>query len=706
VTIQQTAPKAIANWSSFNVGSNTEVYFNQSAGNAPGSPNGWIVLNRVTDPSGVPSQIMGQIKAEGSVYIINGNGIIFGGGSQINVSSLIASSLNLFSNTFGDANTPGSTVYRFLEGGIGDLNGSNFATDATLLTTTNPNAGTVTLQPGATINLTTNGLAVIAAPNVTNSGMITAPSGQVALIAGIGVSYNYNSTVQAVNGSNTSASTLLAFSNSGQITNAQNQDITPVGTLVNNGLIFTPRGNITLLGGSVAQNGVAVASTSVQQTGSIVITSQYDSTPNTNQITPGVYTGQVTFGPQAVTSVLPDTNGVTLASDPTSLAPFTGPFNQTLMPTQGPGVITISGQAIDFQGGTLVYAPGQVIAASTLVLPDPRPIAPPAPGRILLEDGAVLDVSGIPDTVLPAAYNLLTVKLGGNELADSPLQQNDFLFGQSVTVDMRLVGTNAEIGESRVGTPLANLTGYLNFEQQSIGQLLVNGGSITLNANEFVGAPGSIVNLMGGYVEYRGGMVNTTELIGSDGRIYNIGSANPNLTYTGIAGQFTVDHARWQLTDVFYNRLIGGSGYQPDYIQGGNAGTLGINLSNTANGTRGNTVANSGALILQSEILASAVAGARQVISGTLPSDGTFNFSGVLPIEVGDPGVLSAQSAAASAVPANFGMAAPLLATPGSVYASANVFSSQTLDDADFKNISLSSATTLSASAQPAPLKS
>jgi filamentous hemagglutinin family protein len=669
VTVQQTQQKAILNWSSFNVGANTQLYVNQSAGNTPGAPNGWIALNRVVDPSGVPSQILGQIRAEGSVYLINANGIIFGGGSQINVASLIASSLNLFSND------PTASATRFLNGGIGDLNGSNTVTNSVLLTTTNPNAGPVTIQPGASINLATNGLAVIAAPNVSNGGTFIAPSGQVALVAGVGVSYGYNGSA--------GASTLLVFSNAGQLLNAQNADIAPVGTLVNSGLIYTPRGNITLLGGTVAQNGVAIATTSVKQSGSIVLSSQYDATP---------YTGSVSFGPQAVTAILPDSDGVTLASDATSLAPFTGNAPAAPLPIQGPGLISIAGQAIDFQGGTLVYAPGQAITAHTLVLPDPRPIAPlvPDPGRIVLEPGAVLDVSGIPDTVLSAAGNVLTVKLSGNELADSPLQRTGALYGESVTVDMRLTGTNAETGESWVGTPLANLASYLNLVQQPIGQLLVNGGSIALRANEFVGASGSIINLTGGYVEYQGGVVATTRLIGSDGRIYAIGSADPSLTYVGTAGQFTVDHPHWNVTEIYTDPLLAGGSYQQDYVQGGNAGTLSIQLSNLANGTSGNPVANSGALVLQSQILASAVAGSRQTASGALPSNASFSFSGVLPIEIGDPGVLSAQSAAAASVPANFSAAAPLLAVPGSAYAT-NVFNSQVLDSAGFAKIALGS---------------
>jgi hypothetical protein len=47
----------------------------------------------VNDPSGSPTQILGKIDAPGQVYVINQNGIIFGGSSQINVHNLTASSL-------------------------------------------------------------------------------------------------------------------------------------------------------------------------------------------------------------------------------------------------------------------------------------------------------------------------------------------------------------------------------------------------------------------------------------------------------------------------------------------------------------------------------------------------------------------------------------------------------------------------------------
>jgi hypothetical protein len=55
VTVNQTAPQAILNWQTFNVGSQTTVNFNQQAST-------WTALNRVIGNLG-PSQILGHINA-------------------------------------------------------------------------------------------------------------------------------------------------------------------------------------------------------------------------------------------------------------------------------------------------------------------------------------------------------------------------------------------------------------------------------------------------------------------------------------------------------------------------------------------------------------------------------------------------------------------------------------------------------------------
>ncbi|KTS69905.1 hypothetical protein NS115_24900 [Paenibacillus jamilae] len=83
VTVNQTAPQAILNWQSFNVGSQTTLNFNQQAGN-------WTALNRVVGNTG-PSQIHGRINAPGQGLASNPHGNIFGGASQNKVGSLIAS---------------------------------------------------------------------------------------------------------------------------------------------------------------------------------------------------------------------------------------------------------------------------------------------------------------------------------------------------------------------------------------------------------------------------------------------------------------------------------------------------------------------------------------------------------------------------------------------------------------------------------------
>ncbi len=91
VAIKQTKPQALLSWQTFNIGKETTLSFDQSAG---GDNQGqWIAFNKVNDPSGVPSQILGSIEGLGQVYVINQNGIIFGGSSQINLHTLVASSL-------------------------------------------------------------------------------------------------------------------------------------------------------------------------------------------------------------------------------------------------------------------------------------------------------------------------------------------------------------------------------------------------------------------------------------------------------------------------------------------------------------------------------------------------------------------------------------------------------------------------------------
>jgi len=719
VTVQQTAQKSILTWSSFNIGRNTTLYFNQSAGTAADGSNNWIALNRVTDPSGVPSQILGQIKAEGSVYLLNQNGIIFGGSSQVNVNTLIASSLNLFSNdlatsnadflSYGIANAQWLGQVGYVTGTFGQQ--TAVLPNAVILTTDNPNAGAVAVQAGASISAGNQGLVLIAAPQLTNAGSISAPGGQVALIAGIGVAELFFGSSQLswpnVGTSPTSSTSQLAFYNDGTLRDANGNDITPQGQLVNTGQIEALRGNVTLRGANVLQNGVVVTSTSVSSPGSILLVADYEDGINdsgANNFLSTAIPGTVTFGPQSVTTVLPDAGSATV---PTSSAG-----------SVGLGSIQTSALTIDYQGGSLVYAPGQNISSTITynilgISSNLAATLPAGAGRILVESGATIDVSGIPNVELPIASTLLTVTLAGNELADSPLQRNGFLYGQTVTVDSTITGTLSN-GLSWVGTPLADLAGYANLIPRKIDQVLVNGGTVSFQGAELDLASGALINLAGGYVHYLGGTVRTTEVIGADGRIYNMSNADPDQTYVAIAGQFTVNHAHWGVEDIYADPLIGSGYYAPDFIVGGNAGSLVIDVDRSINYDALAKAANSfqavpdaGALVLNATIDAQAFSGLHQVASGALAQSGSLSITTDFSVEIVDPSTLASSSpvAAALALPAGFVLGSPLLAslpagstagTPGTVptgnpFANANVLSTQVLNAAGFSNVSITS---------------
>ena len=222
-------------------------------------------------------------------------------------------------------------------------------------------------------------------------------------------------------------------------------------------------------------------------------------------------------------------------------------------------------------------------------------------------------MSGLANVEIPIAQTLVTVdRIGQNELADSPLLRDSFLAGlKNVVVDSTLTGTRSD-GVSWVGSPILNLSGYVNLIPRSVDQLLTNGGTITLSGNEVMTARGSSLNLNGGYVHVDGGIVNTTRLVDANGAIVPIGQASQYETYVGIAGQFIENHPRWGVTKTWYNPLLTGGSYQGDYIVGGNAGTLDLFATS--------------ALVLDGNISAQSFGGAKQMQGNSLPAGGTFNL--------------------------------------------------------------------------------
>ncbi|MGH7005414.1 MAG: filamentous hemagglutinin N-terminal domain-containing protein, partial [Alphaproteobacteria bacterium] len=145
--VTQGSDKAIIDWRSYSIGSQAWVNYTM-----PGA--GSVSLNRVT--GGDPSQILGKLTANGTVMLINPNGIVFGKGSVVDVAGLVATTANIRNQDFMAGR------YNFtLPGNPG----------ATIL-----NEGTITVKQA--------GIAAFVAPGVENRGTIVADLGTVSLGAG------------------------------------------------------------------------------------------------------------------------------------------------------------------------------------------------------------------------------------------------------------------------------------------------------------------------------------------------------------------------------------------------------------------------------------------------------------------------------------------------------------------------------------------
>lgn len=146
MVIDQASDRAVINWDSFDIGHDAQVSFRQPGRNS-------AVLNRVADTA--PSQVLGQLSANGQVFVANRNGVYFGRGAQVNVGGLVATTHDMADKDF-------------MEG--------NFRLDRDGATGAVVNDGQLSAADG--------GYIALLAPEVRNHGVITARLGTVALAGG------------------------------------------------------------------------------------------------------------------------------------------------------------------------------------------------------------------------------------------------------------------------------------------------------------------------------------------------------------------------------------------------------------------------------------------------------------------------------------------------------------------------------------------
>ena len=149
-TINQASQRVAIDWTGLSTRANEALVFNQPNASA-------IALNRITGSS--PSELLGSLTANGQVFILNPNGVLFGAGSQVNVGGLVASTLNMSNADF--------------------MAGKHVFTGS---------GGSVVNQ--GTLNAGQGGYLALLAPEVRNEGVMTASLGTALLAAGNKVTLN------------------------------------------------------------------------------------------------------------------------------------------------------------------------------------------------------------------------------------------------------------------------------------------------------------------------------------------------------------------------------------------------------------------------------------------------------------------------------------------------------------------------------------
>lgn len=616
VEIVQESQNAFLYWNRFNVGSKTRLNFNQSRGG--GDAGKWIAFNKVMG-SVSPSEIHGSITAQGQVYILNQNGILFRNGSQINTRGLVASSLPINPYFAGD---PQAGV-----GGRGILNNTDYQFLFTALKTdkspsypeifdpgtiSSSQIGGVVVEKGALISAPTSaantgGRVMLAGSSVVNRGTISTPDGQTILAAGLQVGVNSHPAADpSLRGLDVHIGRVVDASGG-----SVDRDGMVVGTVVNEGMVDVPRGNATLAGRIINQSGILESSTSVTVNGRFDLMSSFNAVVSRGTTARPYYydptrpegtTGSILFGPNSLTRILPEWGsteklpGMTTALPslvsalagsirlaqgayihapgadvPASLSPLDMTSATRQQPSDTSSITSRLGSGINLRAGNWAKPSVQDYGLFLLGAVGSSPA-----GSITMDQGAVISAAGSTGTESPFSRNFLSVQLRGPELANSPLQRSSSVRGETLMLDARISGTYN--GQYWVGTPLGDATGFLNLIERTVGELTAKGGTISLSAGDRIALnPGSSMDVSGGWVNFGGGFASTSKLL-YRGHLVDISQATPDRVYDGIyqGGGTVQKYEKWGVTKTFSMSPLDPmqKRYEPGYLHGANGGSI------------------------------------------------------------------------------------------------------------------------------------
>jgi len=150
LTVNQGSDRAVIDWNSFNIGKDATTEFVQPGQNS-------LAVNRVTGAGTDPTQILGTLRANGRVMVLDRNGVIFGKQARVDVGGIVAST--------------------------GDVSNAQVMSGADRIELTQ-NGSTGAVENHGTITVADGGLAALVAPTVRNNGTINARLGRVGLASG------------------------------------------------------------------------------------------------------------------------------------------------------------------------------------------------------------------------------------------------------------------------------------------------------------------------------------------------------------------------------------------------------------------------------------------------------------------------------------------------------------------------------------------
>ncbi|BBN54805.1 hypothetical protein TRE132_29300 [Pseudomonas chlororaphis subsp. aurantiaca] len=528
VSIKQTADKAILNWETFNIGRDTTVELQQNAD--------WAALNRVNNSTS-PSQIQGALKADGTVMILNRNGVVFSGSSQINVRNLVAAATTISDEQFNNR---------------GLFSASDSAP------TFSDAAGKVLVEQGAQLqthvpgsSTSSGGYVLLLGKEVDNAGSINTPRGQTALVAGDSFVIKKGYSTDGNPTSTTRGNEVVASG---------------IGKVSNHGSIQAATGDITLSAQEVLQKGLALSSTSVDARGTLHLNARGND-------------AKVNLGEGSTSAILIDSSTALDSQRDGLLTPaLTQAGNSTPADTYRRDqslVEIVSGGTVDFQSGSITLATGGQVAVN-------------AGQRSLVRDGAVIDVSGAVGVKVAMESNSVKVNIQGNEQRDASVNRDSKnLNNNDVWVDARELvlvpaGTNGYATDRwYTAGGLLEVGGYLGTQPHNVGEWMAQGGSVRLSGNEVVTQQGSQINLSGGTLDVQDGMIQQTWLRAADGRLIELSRAPGDILYSGLYKGFEEHSVRWGQTEYHYNSLIAPrERLEQGYSVGRDAGRLEVSTRN------------------------------------------------------------------------------------------------------------------------------